>query len=174
MEGVVRDTRGNPIANAVIDVWHSNEKGRYASFDPDQAPFHLRRKINADQNGRYRFRSVIPPGYSIPPSSPTSQLFAQLGRHGNRPAHIHFLISAPGFRALTTQVNLPGDPFLDDDFAYATRDELVVKVDDVSAGVGYESLGFEGAFKRVHFDFKLQAAASKRDEAHLSRAERVS
>jgi len=174
MEGVVRDAKGDPVANAVLDVWHANEKGRYSGFDPDQAPHHLRRKINADQNGRYRFRSVIPPGYSIPPNSPTSQLFALLGRHGNRPAHIHFLVSAPGHRALTTQINLPGDPFLDDDFAYATRDELVVKLDSIDTASGYESLGLNGVFKRVRFDFKLQPAESARDEAHLSRVERVS
>lgn len=173
MEGVVRDAAGDPIANAVIDVWHANEKGRYSGFDPDQAAYHLRRKIVADAHGRYRFRSVIPPGYSIPPNSPTAQLFSLLGRHGNRPAHIHFLISAQGHRALTTQVNLPGDPFLQDDFAYATRNELVVNVENVSESVGYESLGLKGPFKRVRFDFKLQPAQSAHEAAHLSRIERL-
>ncbi|MES2509749.1 MAG: dioxygenase [Pseudomonadota bacterium] len=173
MEGTIRDINGKPVPNAVVDVWHANDKGRYSSFDPDQEPFHLRRKIKADKSGNYRFRSVLPPGYSIPPDSPTSQLFTALGRHGNRPAHIHFLVSAAGHRALTTQVNLPGDPFLDDDFAYATRDELVVSVDTAANASGYESLGMKAPFKRVKFDFKLQPAQSTEEAEHLGRAERV-
>ena len=62
-------------------------------FDPSQPAYNLRRRIEADEQGRYRFRSFLPPGYAIPPNSPVSELFEKLGRHGNRPAHIHFLIS---------------------------------------------------------------------------------
>jgi catechol 1,2-dioxygenase len=173
VEGTVRDLQGQPVAGATMDVWHANEHGRYSSFDPDQAPFHLRRRITANARGEYRYRTIVPPGYAIPPNSPTSELFAALGRHGNRPAHIHYLVSAPGLRALTTQVNLPGDPFLDDDFAYATRQELVLTLEDVPSPAGYESLGIDGPFKRARFDVTLPPAGSDRDAAHLGRAERV-
>ena len=60
-----------PRINAMVDVWHANEKGRYSHFDPDQKPYALRRLIETDAEGRYRFRSFLPPGYSIPPNSPT-------------------------------------------------------------------------------------------------------
>jgi catechol 1,2-dioxygenase len=173
MEGTVRDTKGTPLPGAVIDVWHANEKGAYSHFDPSQEAFNLRRRIVADDQGRYRFRSVLPPGYAIPPDSPTSELFELLGRHGNRPAHIHFLVSADGKRTLTTQVNIPGDTFIDDDFAFATRDGLVVTLEDVPAQSGYESLGIDGPFTRIRFDFILQPALGERDALHLGRYARA-
>lgn len=173
MEGRVLDTTGQPVPGARVDVWHANEKGRYSHFDPDQAPYHLRRKIEADAEGRYRFRSFIPPGYAIPPDSPTSALFSALGRHGNRPAHIHFLVAAAGMRTLTTQVNIPGDTFLDDDFAFATRDGLVVTLEPGTAPQGYESLGVTEPFARVRFDFVMQQAASEDEARPQARMERV-
>lgn len=174
MEGVIRGTDGKPLAGALIDVWHANENGRYSHFDPSQEEYNLRRRIKADAEGRYRFRSILPPGYAIPPNSPTSELFELLGRHGNRPAHIHFLISADGRRTLTTQVNIPGDTFLDDDFAFATRDGLVVSLEKVESASGYESLGVTGPFTRIRFDFSLQPAISADESMHLGRYERVS
>lgn len=173
MEGRVLDEQGKPVANAMVDVWHANEKGRYSHFDPDQKPYALRRRIETDAEGRYRFRSFLPPGYSIPPNSPTSELFQALGRHGNRPAHIHFLVAAPGQRLLTTQVNIPGDTFIDDDFAFATRDGLVVTLEPNTAPAGYESLGVKAPFTRVRFDFKLQRALNEEESKPLARMARV-
>jgi catechol 1,2-dioxygenase len=173
MEGRVLDEQGRPVANAMVDVWHANEKGRYSHFDPDQKPYALRRRIETDAEGRYRFRSFLPPGYSIPPNSPTSELFQALGRHGNRPAHIHFLVAAPGQRLLTTQVNIPGDTFIDDDFAFATRDGLVVTLEPNTAPAGYESLGVKAPFTRVRFDFKLQRALNEEESKPLARMARV-
>lgn len=170
MEGQVLDTDGQPVAGAKIDVWHCNEKGRYSHFDPDQAPYSLRRTIEADAQGRYRFRSFLPPGYAIPPNSPTSELFQALGRHGNRPAHIHFLVAAPGIRTLTTQVNIPGDTFIDDDFAFATRDGLIVTLEPHTSPTGYASLGVTAPFTRVHFDFVVQKAQDAAEADGLSRA----
>ncbi len=75
----------------------------------------------------------MPSGYGCPPDGPTQKLLDQLGRHGNRPAHIHFFVSAPGYKHLTSQINLSGDKYLWDDFAFATRDGLIadpVKVSD--------------------------------------------
>ena len=169
MEGRVLDTKGKPLAGAIVDVWHANEKGRYSHFDPDQPAYNLRRRIEADAQGRYRFRSFLPPGYAIPPDSPTSELFGKLGRHGNRPAHIHFLVSARGMEALTTQVNIPGDTFIDDDFAFATRDGLIVTLQKNTAPKGYESLGVKAPFTRIQFDFVLLESADEKASAGISR-----
>ena len=95
MEGPVLDTHGKPVAGAIVDVWHANEKGRYSHFDPDQPEYACAAASRPTRKGRYRFRSFLPPGYAIPPNSPTSELFPALGRHGNRPAHIHFLVALP-------------------------------------------------------------------------------
>ena len=173
MEGRVLDTNGKPVAGAIVDVWHANEHGRYSHFDPEQPEYALRRRIETDAQGRYRFRSFLPPGYAIPPDSPTSELFAGLGRHGNRPAHVHFLVVAPGLRTLTTQINIPGDTFIDDDFAFATRDGLVLKLEKNTPPKGYESLGIAGPFTRSRFDFVMQKAVDESEsapEARLARA----
>jgi len=173
MEGRVLDIHGKPVAGALVDVWHANELGRYSHFDPDQAEYALRRRIETDAQGRYRFRSFIPPGYAIPPDSPTSELFSAIGRHGNRPAHIHFLVVAPGLRTLTTQVNVPGDSFIDDDFAFATRDGLILQLEKNTPPAGYESLGVKAPFTRVPFDFVMQPAADESEADPKARVARA-
>lgn len=170
MEGRVLDVDGKPVAGAIMDVWHANEHGRYSHFDPSQAEYALRRRIETDAEGNYRFRSFLPPGYAIPPDSPTAELFAALGRHGNRPAHVHFLVAAPDLRTLTTQINIPGDTFIDDDFAFATRDGLILTLEKNIAPQGYESLGIAAPFTRSRFDFVMQPA---RDAGEASPKARV-
>ena len=173
MEGRVLDLDGQPVAGALIDVWHANEQGGYSHFFPGMKPYELRRQIQADATGHYRFRSFLPPGYAIPPNSPTSELFEALGRHGNRPAHIHFLVVAPGLRTLTTQVNIPGDTYIDDDFAFATRDGLIVELEQGVAPAGYESLGIDAPFTRSRFDFVLQKASNDSEASPAARMARV-
>ena len=173
MEGRVLDLDGQPVAGALIDVWHANEQGGYSHFFPGMKPYELRRQVQADATGHYRFRSFLPPGYAIPPNSPTSELFEALGRHGNRPAHIHFLVVAPGLRTLTTQVNIPGDTYIDDDFAFATRDGLIVELEHGVAPAGYESLGIDAPFTRSRFDFVLQKASNDSEASPAARMARV-
>jgi catechol 1,2-dioxygenase len=173
MEGRVLSADGKPVPGASVDVWHANEHGRYSHFDPEQPAYALRRRIETDEQGRYRFRSFLPPGYAIPPNSPTSELFAKLGRHGNRPAHIHFLVAAAGQRTLTTQINVPGDSFIDDDFAFATRDGLIIKLEKNTPAAGYESLGVKAPFTRARFDFVMQPATSDDEALPLSRQARA-
>jgi len=173
MEGQVLDLEGNPVAGALVDVWHANEKGGYSHFFPGMKPYELRRQIETDAQGHYRFRSYLPPGYAIPPNSPTSELFEALGRHGNRPAHIHFLIAAPGLRTLTTQVNIPGDTYIDDDFAFATRDGLIVELEQNVPPAGYESLGISAPFTRSRFNFVMQKAINESEASPAARMARV-
>ncbi len=173
MEGQVLDLDGQPVPHAMVDVWHANEKGGYSHFMPGMQPYELRRRIETDAKGFYRFRSFLPPGYAIPPVGPVHELFALLGRHGQRPAHIHFLVAAPGMRTLTTQVNIPGDSYIDDDFAFATRDGLIVELERNVAPAGYESLGITAPFTRSVFNFVLPKATSEDEALPLTRMERV-
>src|SRR3546814_4643511 len=103
------------------------------------------------------FRSILPSGYGVPPGSPTDKLLTALGRHGQRPAHIHFFISADDHRKLTTQINIDGDPLLNDDFAYATREGLVPKITERSDEASIKAAGMDGPFAEIAFDFSLTA-----------------
>lgn len=166
LEGRVLDTDGQPVAGATVDLWHANTKGTYSYFDTTQSDYNLRRRILTDAEGRYRARSIVPSGYGCPPDGTTQELLNLLGRHGNRPAHIHFFISAPGYRHLTTQINLSGDEYLWDDFAYATRDGLVGEVRFTEDSAAAKARGVDGErFAEIEFSFELQKAPSSEQEA---------
>ncbi|MXP42033.1 catechol 1,2-dioxygenase [Altererythrobacter soli] len=159
MTGQVKGPDGEPVQGAILHVWHANSKGFYSHFDPtgEQTPFNNRRRIKLREDGRYSFRSKLPSGYSVPPGGAADRLMKVLGRHGNRPAHVHFFVEAPGYRTLTTQINFGDDPLAQDDFAFATREGLLPTPNRQG----------ENAF--VAFDFELQRAASADDEAFSTR-----
>ncbi len=158
MTGTVYDAAGQPVAGAVIDVWHANAQGSYSIFDPSQLPFNLRAKIRTGSDGRYAFDTIMPVGYSCPPGGATETLLAYIGRHGARPAHVHFFIRAPGQRALTTQINIADDPLVNDDFAFATREGLIPPIQRSTDGA------------TIGFDFHLQPADNEADEQLSKRA----
>lgn len=170
LEGVVRDTQGKPVADAVVDLWHANTKGNYSYFDKSQSDYNLRRRIVTDAEGRYRARSIVPSGYGCDPQGPTQECLDLLGRHGQRPAHIHFFISAPGHRHLTTQINLAGDQYLWDDFAYATREGLVGDIQFVEDEAAARDRGISAKrFAELTFDFQLQQAPAPKAERRSAR-----
>jgi catechol 1,2-dioxygenase len=173
MSGVVRDLGGKPVAGAIVDVWHANTKGLYSFFDKTQSKYNLRRRIEADANGRYEFRTIVPAGYGCPPDGPTQRLLNALGRHGQRPAHIHFFVSAPGYRHLTTQINIAGDKFLYDDFAFATREGLIPEIVHQSDANKIKEKGLNTPFDEIEFDFALTPAstAALDDTVHRRRVE---
>lgn len=169
LQGVVRDSAGKPVAGAVVDLWHANTQGNYSYFDQSQSDYNLRRRIVTDAEGRYRARSIVPSGYGCSPDGPTQECLDLLGRHGQRPAHIHFFLSAPGYRHLTTQINLAGDQYLWDDFAYATREGLVGDIRFVDDTAACRDRGLEGRFAELEFDFQLQAAPAPAAEQRSNR-----
>jgi catechol 1,2-dioxygenase len=129
--------------------------GNYSFFDRSQSDFNLRRSIITDENGRYQFRSIIPVGYGCPPDGTTQQLLNLLGRHGQRPAHIHFFVSSPGHRKLTTQINIDGDQYLWDDFAFATREGLVPAISRVNDPAELDARHVDKPCASIDFDFHL-------------------
>ena len=169
VDGQVRDPEGKPVAGAIVEVWHANTKGGYSFFDPSQSSYNLRRRIETDAEGRYRFRSILPSGYGCPPNGITQQLLTALGRHGNRPAHIHFFVEAPGFRKLTTQINISDDPYLHDDFAFATRDGLIPELVRHTDASEIKEKGLNEPFATIRFDFELNRDAANLPEAVVVR-----
>jgi len=122
-------------------------------------------KTRAD--GTYEFRTLMPVGYGCPPQGATQQLLDRLGRHGNRPAHVHFFVTSDGHRKLTTQFNIDGDPLIWDDFAYATREELIPPV---TAKTGGAALGMKAdAYQDIEFDFVLTPRVEGKDNQIVER-----
>jgi catechol 1,2-dioxygenase len=169
MQGTVFDQDGRPVPGAKVEVWHANLLGNYSFFDRTQSEFNLRRSIVTDENGRYQFRSILPSGYGCPPQGTTQQLLDLLGRHGQRPAHIHFFVTAPGHRKLTTQINIEGDQYLWDDFAFATREGLVPPVVRIIDPSQLDEKRLDRPFASIDFDFHL---ARETDAAPSSIVER--
>lgn len=159
MSGQVTGPDGEAVESAILHVWHANSQGWYSHFDPtrEQTPFNNRARIRLGADGRYSFQSKMPNGYSVPPGGATDRLMQALGRHGNRPAHVHFFIEAPGYRQLTTQINFGDDPFAADDFAFGTRDGLL-PVPNRQGDTAY-----------IAFDFELQRSDDNADERFSSR-----
>ena len=155
IEGVVKDTEGNIIDGAKVEIWHANGLGTYSFFDKRQSEFNLRRTIIADNAGHYLAQTTMPVGYGCPPEGTTQALLNKLGRHGNRPSHVHYFVSAPGYRKLTTQFNIEGDQYLWDDFAFATRDGLVAVAVDVSDAAELQRLGATAPVKHITFNVEL-------------------
>ncbi len=155
MQGTVYGEDGIPLPNAKVEVWHANSLGNYSFFDESQSHFNLRRSIITDENGNYAFRSIVPLGYSVPPEGMTQKVLGALGRHGHRPAHIHFFASADGHRKLTTQINIDGDEYLWDDFAFASREGLVPEVTMVEDADKLKEKALDKPYASIDFDFHL-------------------
>lgn len=169
MQGTVYGSDDKPLPNATVEVWHANLMGNYSFFDKSQSSFNLRRTIVTDANGRYQFRSIMPAGYGCPPQGTTQRLLDQLGRHGLRPAHVHFFVSAAGYRKLTTQINIDGDAYLWDDFAFASREGLVPAVARISDAQEIAKRELQKSFASIDFDFRLLPVQANAPTAEVER-----
>jgi len=157
VSGRILDTEGRPIADAKIDVWQANDEGFYdvqqKGLQPD---FNLRGVFRTGGDGSYWFKAVKPKFYPIPDDGPVGQLLAALGRHPYRPAHLHYIISAPGFETLTTHIFDPDDRYIESDAVFGVKESLLAefkRVEDADRAAGY---GFdEGWFWEVEHDFVL-------------------
>ncbi|WP_153101086.1 catechol 1,2-dioxygenase [Paraburkholderia hayleyella] len=173
IRGTVTGQDGKPVADAMIECWHANSKGFYSHFDPTgaQSEFNLRGAVKTGADGKYEFHTLMPVGYGCPPQGSTQQLLNVLGRHGDRPAHVHFFVTSDKHRKLTTQINIEGDPLIWDDFAYATREDLIPPV---VARTGGKALELKtDAYKEIEFDFRLTPLVQGKDNQIVHRLRAV-
>lgn len=133
-KGLVVDEKGNPVAGAEVEVWHSSTVGLYENQDPAQADMNLRGKFVTAADGSFSFRSVKPAGYPVPTDGPTGALLRAQQRHNMRPAHLHFLIYKPGFKTIASQVYDPEDPHLDTDSQFGVTRALIGNYEQRSDG----------------------------------------
>ncbi|MGR7025819.1 intradiol ring-cleavage dioxygenase [Geodermatophilus sp. URMC 62] len=159
VSGRVTGPDGEPLAGAVIDVWQTNEDGFYDVQQPDvQPPGNHRGLFTADEEGNYWFRSVVPRYYPIPDDGPVGQLLAATGRHPNRPAHLHFIVAAEGYRPVTTHVFVADSPYLDSDAVFGVKDSLIRDVPEVDDPDRAAEVGLENPFRTLTFDLSLLRA----------------
>lgn len=125
VQGRVIDTRGNPVGGATVDVWQASPVGLYENEDPEQDDYNLRGVFQADAEGRFRFRTVKPAGYPVPMDGPVGRVLRAQRRHPYRPAHLHFMVSHPGYRTLITQVFPHDAEDLDRDVTFSVFNSLV-------------------------------------------------
>ena len=169
IRGTVTGADGKPVAGAVVECWHANSKGFYSHFDPTgaQSEFNLRGAVSTGVDGKYEFRTLMPVGYGCPPHGATQQLLNALARHGNRPAHVHFFVTTDKYRKLTTQINIEGDPLIWDDFAYATREDLIPHVVEKTGGT---ALGMKAdAYREIEFNIALTPLVQGKDNQLVNR-----
>ena len=120
------DLAGHPVPQAMVEVWQANALGRYENQDPDLQPeFNLRGRLRADPLGEVRFNTIKPRGYALPGDGPVGHLLRALGLPLDRPAHLHFRVSAPGFQTLTTHIFDRADPAIHRDALFGVRPELL-------------------------------------------------
>lgn len=160
--GRVTDVEGRPLPGAVVDVWQTNDDGFYDVQQQDTQPdMNMRGRFTCDAEGRYRFRSVRPRHYPIPDDGPVGRLLTALGRHANRAAHIHAIVSAPGHDSVVTHIFEPNCPYLRDDPVFGVKASLIGdfrRREDPAAAVelGFGPVPFHW---EVDADFVLPPAA---------------
>jgi hydroxyquinol 1,2-dioxygenase len=148
LEGRVLSAHGTPLPGAELDVWQANDQGFYDVQQPDVQPAGNGRGLfTADQDGAYWFRTIVPSHYPIPTDGPVGTLLEAAKRHPYRPAHIHFIVTAPGYRPLTTHIFVAGSPYIESDAVFAVKKSLITEftpADDPRQPA------------RAHFDIVLQ------------------
>ncbi|HZP21138.1 MAG TPA: intradiol ring-cleavage dioxygenase [Bauldia sp.] len=155
VSGLVLDEAGRPIAGAELDVWQTSSDGHYDIQDPNQPAMNLRGLFTTGPDGRYWFRTVKPSSYPIPTDGPVGDLLLAMGRHPMRPAHIHFIVGAPGFEAVTTHIFVAGDPYLDSDAVFGVKDSLVEPFERRDDPGEARKIGLPNPFYFASHDFVL-------------------
>jgi protocatechuate 3,4-dioxygenase beta subunit len=157
--GRVTGPDGEPIGGAQVDVWHADAEGFY---DVQRSPGlpedgNMRGLFTTDDEGRFWFRTVVPRYYPIPVDGPVGQLLEVMARHPYRPAHIHFIVSAPGYAEVTTHLFVDDSPYLDSDAVFGVKESLVRAFPLVDDPDRAKEVGLPNPFRSVDFQVRLQA-----------------
>ncbi|WP_426244459.1 dioxygenase [Nocardioides sp. LHG3406-4] len=159
IEGTVRDTEGRPVPGARIEVWEADEDGFYdVQYDDDRTAG--RAHLFSADDGSYRFWGSTPVPYPIPHDGPVGRMLEATGRSPLRAAHVHFMVSAPGFRTLVTHIFVRGDELLDSDSVFGVKESLVKDFEEQPAGTPTpdgRDLG-DRTWSRTRFDIVLAPA----------------
>jgi len=160
--GTVRDMNGKPVEGAKLDIWQADADGLYESQLGAEEPI-LRAIFHTGADGKYVIRTIAPPGYSIPMDGTVGDLLRKTDISHFRPAHIHFLITAPGFETLVTHLFKKGAKYIDSDVVFGVKDKLIVEFEKHPAGKTPTGENSSQPFLVVNYDFVLSKAKLQMD-----------
>jgi hydroxyquinol 1,2-dioxygenase len=155
VQGRILDTDGDPIPGAELDVWQNGDDRLYAVQRPDAPESHLRGRFQTREDGSYAFLAVRPVPYTIPADGPVGRMLESAGRHPWRPAHIHLIVRAPGFRTLATHIFDAASEYLQSDAVFAVKPSLLREFVPHAAGEPGTPAGIEGRWFSVQNDVVL-------------------
>ncbi|MFW3166443.1 intradiol ring-cleavage dioxygenase [Pseudomonas syringae pv. syringae] len=159
VSGRVLDTDGNPIVGAALDIWQTNDDGFYDVQQKGLQPeYNLRGLFTTDADGCYAFRTVKPRHYPIPADGPVGKLLGQLGRHPNRAAHLHFIVTAPGYDQVITHIFTPDCPYLHEDTVFGVKKELIAEFTTQTDAATARRYDLQVPYLAVNWDFVLTPA----------------
>lgn len=159
VSGRILGPDGFPVASARIDVWQSDQDGFYdvqkVPTSPAMPEHRARGRLLSAADGTFHFRSILAEAYPIPHDGPVGKLLDALGRHPWRPAHLHFMIAAPGYETLVTHVFRNGDKYLDSDAVFGVRSSLVADWVRHEPGLAPDGTRLSSVFYTLEYDFAL-------------------
>ena len=156
--GNVKNTDGKPIKGASIDVWQANDDGFYDIQQPEVQPdMNLRGVFSTKEDGEYSFKSVKPKHYSIPTDGPVGKMLSSTGRHPFRPAHLHYIVSAKGYKSVVTHVFVKGSQYLDSDSVFGVKDSLISEYVLINDQNKAEEKGMKNPYFELEFNFILES-----------------
>ena len=157
----VTDLAGKPLAGVPVDVWHADDDGYYDSQKPTyetQGPS-SRARFVTDDDGRLFFRTILPCSYPIPTDGPVGEMILQSRRHPMRPAHVHFLVNAPGYEPLITHVFIDGDKYIDSDVVFGVKHELIAKIEKRTDPVTPDGKPVTAPWHLMTYEFRMKPGA---------------
>jgi hydroxyquinol 1,2-dioxygenase len=157
--GRVTNTQGQPIAGATLDIWSGDGEGNY-DMQLEGAEMAARARIRTDAEGRYWFWSIKPTYYPVPVDGPVGRMLDGMGRHPNRPGHIHMMVYAPGHVKLTTHLFVANSPYIESDAVFGVRPSLIVDFEQHAAGQAPDGSQQPHAYWSAHYDFRLDTQAA--------------
>ena len=156
VEGSVVSMSGAPIAGAQVEVWAADSDGFYDVQREDLSGPALRATFHTDDAGRFHFWTVMPAQYPIPDDGPVGDLLKATGRHPNRPAHIHFMIDAPGHERLVTHIFSDDSPWLDSDAVFGVKNSLIEPFERKPAGDAPDGRRLDKPWRYLRRQFGLK------------------
>jgi hydroxyquinol 1,2-dioxygenase len=153
--GVVTDVSGRPVPGCVMEVWSGDGDGIYDMQRGEDAAMMLRARLRTDAQGRYHFWSIKPTFYPVPDDGPVGDMLRLMGRHPNRPGHIHMMLRDPGHQPLTTHLFVSDSPYLDSDAVFGVRNSLIVDFERHPPGTAPDGKTMDTPYYTARYDFRL-------------------